>query len=104
MKLWGTSSQNIHRQPISSMMAPPYRGPRTEPASADAATSPSAIPLFSGATTPTAMARPMGTVAPPPTACSTLADTTQGKFGASATRADPMAKTTSAAWNILTRP
>ena len=36
------------------------------------------------------MARPMGTVAPPPMAWSTLADTTQGKFGASATNADPI--------------
>ena len=46
----------------------------------------------------------MGTVAPPPMAWITLAGTTQLKFGATATNADPMANTTSAAWNILTRP
>ena len=62
------------------------------------------MPLLSGDTAPTAMARPMGTVAPPPKACSTLAATIQEKFGASATNSDPIENNTSAAWNILTRP
>ena len=63
-----------------------------------------AIPLRCGATAATAMARPIGTVAPPPNAWSTRAATIQGKFGATATSADPIENTTSAAWNILTRP
>ena len=46
----------------------------------------------------------MGTVAPPPIAWSTLADTTQGRFGANATNAEPTENNTRAAWNILTRP
>ena len=103
-RLCGTSSQNIHRQPIHSMIAPPYSGPITEPASAEAATSPIAIPLFSFDTTATAMAMPIGTVAPPPMAWITLAGTIQLKLVAIATSADPIENTINAAWNIRTRP
>ena len=50
------------------------------------------------------MAMAMGTVAPPPAAWSTLAETIHGKLGATATKADPMANTSSASWKIFTRP
>ena len=47
---------------------------------------------------------PMGTVAPPPNAWITRAETTHSKSGATATNRDPIANSTSAAWNIRTRP
>ncbi len=47
---------------------------------------------------------PIGTVAPPPMACITLAGTIQLKLVAIATNADPIENTIRAAWNIRTRP
>ena len=94
IELWGTLTQKIQRQLVSSMMAPPWAGPSIEPASAAATTIPSARPRRCGGSSVLAMAMPMGTVAPPPMAWTTRAATIHSRLEATATREVPMLNTT----------
>ena len=97
MALWGMLSQNIQRQLKISTIAPPYTGPSIDPASAAAPTTPSAKGRRSGGTSEVASAMPIGTVAPPPTACTTRAPTIQPRLPETATSPVPIQKTTNEA-------
>ena len=80
-------------------MPPPYRGPNTIPASADAPMIPTARARRAPGSAWVASAMPTGMVAPPPRAWTVLAATSQGRLGERAAAAEPTAKTIRAALN-----
>ena len=88
-------SQNIHRQPSSSVTRPPQSGPTSAPASDAAAIAPMPSARRPGGICPTTIAIATGTTAPPPTACRPLATTSHQKSGAAATSALPSMNTPS---------